>query len=201
MTETDMCNTALGMLGHDRVISGDFRTATSTEAIRCRLHYDAARKSVLSAPTCWIFAEESVTLYCSPDPTQGCVADWRLFAQPPDCLNIVRAHHAHDPDAPLDFNPAGHDVCINCACDEATLVYVRDVKDLAAWPQPVLDALAAELAARLSGAITGSTDKAKAFRQDATRELTKASFWNARQAPQKPTGVNRYVHSRNGQPR
>ena len=37
MTETDVCNMALGMLGHDRVISSDVRTDKSTEAVRCRL--------------------------------------------------------------------------------------------------------------------------------------------------------------------
>lgn len=195
MTETDMCNLALGMLGHDRTIAGDFRTATSTEAVRCRLHFDGARKRVLSAHS-WIFAEDHVTLCAEPDPADASVTGWQAFALPSDCLNIVRAYEPECPGNALDFAPTADGVC--CPRDRVTVAYVRDLKNLAAWPQPALDALAAELAARLSGAITGSAEKARAFRQDAARELAQAALWNARQAPQKPTGHNRYAESRNG---
>lgn len=193
MTETDICNLALGMLAHDRTVSSDFRTATSTEAARCRLFFDACRRRVLGAHA-WIFAETPATLCRCAAPAAGCPSGWHAFATPPDCLNIIRAADPHA--GPVDFMPCG--ASVSCPCVAAAIVYVRDVTDLAEWPQPALDALASELAARLAGPMTGSAEKAAAFRKDAARELAAAEAWNARQAPQKPTADNRYAAARNG---
>lgn len=194
MTETDLCNTALGILAHDRVITGDFRTATSTEALRCRLHYDAARRSVLSAGT-WIFAETSI-LVCQPQACPSLGGDWPSYALPPDCLNIVRARQADDPSQPVDFRQAGAAVC--CPPGAVRIIYVRDTPDLGLWPQQPLDAFAAELAARLAPAMTGSIEKARAFRADAAACLRNASLWNARQQPPKQPTHDRYAQSRGG---
>ena len=181
------------MLGHDRAIPEDFRTASTAEAARCRLFFDASRRSVLSAHA-WIFATLPATLACDGCHADLCRAGWHAFPLPADCLNVIRAW---DPcEDPVDFAPSGHGV--ECPCDRPTIQYVRDATDLGEWPQPVLDALAAELAARLAGPMTGSADKAAAFRRDAARQLAAAAEWNARQAPQRRPTNDRYINARNG---
>lgn len=190
MTETELCNMALGLLGHDRVIETDFRSDTSTEAARCRLHFDAARKRLLSGND-WQFAEEPVTLAFPRRHTGG----YDPATLPGDCLNIVRAHDPRDKDHRTPWAGTGRG-SVRCLCDAATIVYIRDVQDLAQWPQRPLDALAAELAASLAFAMTGSADKAKAARQDALATLARAALWNARQFNKLMPCRDRYAHGR-----
>lgn len=187
MTETDICNLALGMLGHDRTITTDFRTATSTEAMRCRLFFDACRKKILAAAA-WLFAEDSVTLNNAERIGNG---DFEWYYQvPADCLNIVRMNC---PD--FRHTPGG----IVCAARLGVeLVYTRDVSDLTLWPQPALDALAAELAARLVVPMTGGNEeKTSVMRAVAKNALDDAKLWNANQTPQRPPNNDRYAKARN----
>jgi len=196
MTETDVCNMALGMLGHDRVISGDFRTATSTEALRCRLFFDASRRAVLSSDGHhWRFAEDTIKLDLEAPQNPDEYGDLPyLYQLPEDCLNIIRVHRREDDKWPVDFVPSGR--YVRCSEERATVIYVRDMKEIADWPQLPLDALCAELAARLAGPMTGNVDKAKAAKQDAKNALRAAQLWNAKQFENPPSRDDRYVISR-----
>ena len=74
MTETDICNRALALLGHDRPIE-DFDGMTdgayndqSTEAVRCRAFYGAAVRNCLAEHDWDFAAEERPVGATSPDP-------------------------------------------------------------------------------------------------------------------------------------
>ena len=193
MTETDVCNLALGMLGHDRAITGDFRTATSTEALRCRLHFDACRRRVLSCRD-WMFAEDRVTLY-GAEGCGGAASVMQAMRLPGDCLNVIRAHLPGRETDPVGWEPrAGHAI----ACDRApsVIVYIRDVTDMDLWPQQPLDAFAAELAASLAGALTASVEKTANAKKEARAVLDDATVWNARQFPRRVQDPRRYERSR-----
>lgn len=196
MTETDICNLALGMLAHDRAIASDFRSDTSTEAVRCRLFFDSSRIKILSCGAPWTFALENMTTcaetpgaFHDPDIAPG----WR-FSLPAGCLHVVRVHDPFDERAPVDFRPCGTEIYVD-ECD-TTIIYVDDTTDLTLWPQCALDALAAELAARLAGPMTGKAEKASAARADADRALSLATLWNARQTPPRAPADDRYIRAR-----
>lgn len=191
---------ALGMLGHDRVITGDFRTAASTEALRCRLFFDASRKAVLSADGHhWRFAEDTVKLDLpTPHQYHPETPDFPfLYELPVGCLNIIRVHRCDDCGFPVDFFPCATGVY--CAEERATVIYVRDVTAIEDWPPLPLDALSAELAARLAGPMTASVDKTRAAKQDAKNALREAQLWNAKQFSNPPSNDDRYARSRGGQ--
>lgn len=196
MTETELCNTALGMLAHDRIITSDFRTDASTEAMRCRLFFDACRKRVLASRD-WQFAEETITLSvasAAPGLWGSGSSPW-LMAVPADSINVIRVHKPESEDVPSRWEPhaAGLLLCDMCP---ASIVYIRDVTDLSQWPQFPLDALAAELAAKLAGPLTGDAKRALAAKEDARETLAAAGLWNAKQFPQKAPPPDRIARSR-----
>lgn len=200
MTETDVCNLALGMLGHDRVIEGDFRVNAGAEAKRCRLFFDASRRAVLSSPRAtWFFAQESLRL-CGEPCSEECgsrTPRW-VAALPADCLSVVRVHRPGDPGTHVGF---GHyqGTRLICGASDVEVVYVRDVSDPSEWPQHPLDAWAAELASRLAGPMGGgNAEKVRLAKDGAKAALIEAAAWNALQRPAPPKDWDRYAASRNG---
>ena len=83
MTSVEICNLALARIGAGRISTLD--ETNSSEAYQCKLHYDAARRQVISAGP-WGFAEtltEASQLGISPP------AGWSYaYAEPVDALEV-----------------------------------------------------------------------------------------------------------------
>lgn len=135
MTEVDICNHALALLGHDREISS--LDDGSAEASRCSLFYPVARDHVLAA-FAWEFATAEVEVPASS------------FELPADCLRVVSVTDAQ---GAVPVTRAGGTVTASRA---GLLRYVTRDVDVADMPHMVVDAVVAELAFRLFGPVVGN---------------------------------------------
>lgn len=135
MTEVDICNNALALLGHDRTVSAlDDGTA---EAARCALFYPVSRDHVLAA-FAWEFATKEVEV--SADP----------YELPADCLRVVSVTDAR---GVVPSTRAGGSLT---ASRPGVLRYVSNGVPAESLPPMVVDAVVAELAFRLFGPVVGN---------------------------------------------
>lgn len=171
MTETDLCNLALGLLGHDRTIKTDVRSDASTEAVRCRLHLDQCRRRTLALYP-WRFCRARLMLEGGARRRfdAGEYRGW-LYMLPPDCLEVVGVTGIDPEAAPRWHKVAEGELC--CERPLRELIYLRDAREPDSWPPLALDVWVAELAASLAGAMLGAKE-ARAAREHARLALEAA---------------------------
>ena len=137
MTQVEICNRAMAVLGHDRTIAS--MTEGTAEAVRCSMFWNAARDSVLSAFV-WEFA--TATLEVAKDTET---------AIPSDCLRIVDLKdESGNPVTPVR-TPGKITVPV-----KAYLRYVSNAVAVDKWPNAVADAVVHELAFRLYAPMLGN---------------------------------------------
>lgn len=162
MTTLEIWNAALALLPHDRTVAAE--DEDSTEALRCRQHWDAARRYVLGARDWnWLAREEP-----------GCCGAFGGWSRPAGALRIVglvdpsgRRLRCRASDGMLF--PVGPD-----AGRAVAVRYVPDCEDPALWPPSVAEAVAAELAARLAPVLTDNAQRESALMALAARRLEDA---------------------------
>jgi hypothetical protein len=169
-SKVDICNMALANVGHDAQIAE--LTDASRAAEQCRLHYDAALRSVLVAND-WGFARKTAELsQRAPDAPDR----WQYrYAIPGDCvaprllddgLRVRQREHV------VPFEVEGADILADLV--PASLVYTSLANVPGLYPQHFVDALAWELASRLAMPLTKNPKIKESVRGMAHFELLAA---------------------------
>lgn len=184
MTKLDIWNAALAMLPHDRSIATE--DEESTEATRCRQHWDGARKAVLTARE-WGWSAVETPACCGANATGG----WFCF-RPPDAIRVIGL-----------YTPDGRRVAsdpINGglrAREPFTAVrYIPDEPDPDRWPPAVQEAVVAELAARIAPVLTDNPARSAELRQSALAAIEEAGHQDAQETAGDGGDPLVFVHAR-----
>jgi len=87
ISETSICNMALGKLGAKRINNYEDSTDTKLEAIQCRLHYELTRDALIRSHF-WRFARARAVL--SEDTEDDPLSEWDYqFILPNDYLRFI----------------------------------------------------------------------------------------------------------------
>jgi hypothetical protein len=186
MTDIDICNMALSVLGHERPITA--LTDQTKEGKLCALWYAQARKHVLLAAD-WAGLTRTSGVVAGVDDGSG-----RLFAYNQQFKGDVLRLRAQTPDG----EPAEIDVADNAILsEEPELVFFcgYDSEDPDEWPQGVSDAVVCELAARMALSLTGQADTATYTKGLAREALSMARALNANMTRRQGVG-NPYLKAR-----
>ena len=151
MNNVDICNRALGVIGHDRTIES--MSETTTEGLLCAKFYPAARDNVLAAYD-WEFAAVETEVNLNDDTTS--------WAIPAGCVKVVAVT---DPDGRvLRTVRRGTNLLITrTGAATATVRYTSNAITSfeASLPHLVAEAIVYELAALLFGPMVGNVQDAQ----------------------------------------
>lgn len=149
MTKLEIWNRALALLPHDRRVASE--DEQSTEALRCRDQWDAARVHCLAAHD-WGWATRSMAY--GPGGNECAHGSGHVFARPPDALCVVGLF---DRDG-RRVRAAVRDGLFRSDADAVEIRYIPDLDtddDIEAWPAWFAEAVCRELATRLAPTILG----------------------------------------------
>lgn len=194
MTTIDIFNRALAMIGHDRFVTeADETSATpSTEYVRCNLEWDGARRAILSAhPWNSLVLETPLMEGAESLDDYTRKLEYR-YDRPNDVLRLVAVLDGNE--RRVDYRTANGQ--IHATADEVKFRYVPDEEDPDEWPQFVVDAVVAELAARISLAMTASGKTAQAMKGFQTNYLAMAIEQDSHEVNRAGTAGDKYVQSR-----
>lgn len=153
-TEAQVCNIALGLVGHRQLI--DNLLEPTAEAQACAANFASVRNELLSLWP-WRFAKRQATLGLTAETREGWGFTYRL---PADCLvprsiwTGVRRPGAGERipfEVMLDDAGTGHLLCTDM--ELAVLLYTAELQTVALWPPLFVEAVAARLAAKLAGSL------------------------------------------------
>lgn len=149
ISETTICNLALGKLGGRRIMSLD---DASAEARQCKLAYEPTRDEALRAHR-WNFAARRANLSRLADPPPF---GWRARYQlPSDCLRVLQLNGYEDYERPDLWEVEGRQLLTDR--ETAQVKYVARVTDATQFDALFVKALACKLAAEIAKALTGSS--------------------------------------------
>lgn len=149
VSETTICNLALGKLGARRIIA---LTEESPEARACALHYEETRDEVLRHHR-WNFAIKRQDLSQLAIPP---ISGWSFQYQlPEDCLRMLELNGLTQTSNPGYWEVEGKKLLTNE--ESATIRYIARVTDCNQFDAIFVEALALRLAAKLAKPITGSS--------------------------------------------
>jgi hypothetical protein len=171
MTTLDLYNMALGMIGHDRTIAA--LPSTETEAVRCNTFYAPARRALFALYDWkWLSVQASIT---ATAPAVNGLYIQDAIAGMLRLLNITDANGI----------PLVHEVVAGRIHTDAATVLARYITDNTApdtWPPLIVDAVAAELAARICVPMTGNAQRSADLHAQALSNLQAAASQSGDQA-------------------
>ena len=154
VSKAQICNLALAHINQTQTTVSNLDTDSGATASQCRIHYDVARRFVLSDFT-WSFATKRVALadIGSPPP------EWLYrYDYPSDCLKFMDIQRLTRTDLPVEFSVEaesdGSGLSILTDTDDATGIYIFDVQNTSLFSPSFVTLgwhLASELAPSLSG--------------------------------------------------
>ena len=166
-TETEICNMALGLIGSKRLTA--LAADNSVEAIHCRLHYYQAR-DVLLRSHIWSFAITRKTLseHFTPSSEFG-----YGFVLPDDFLRMKEGYDLAINDSKPFFIESNSTGKLSILTDDRTvsLVYIRQVTDVAQFDPLFVDLLVYTLAMRLLFPLAGTSATSLSMRKILLEEL------------------------------
>lgn len=189
-SKVQICNYALKAIGHSSTITSIDENTTA--AANCNLFFDRDRVSLFHDHD-WAFARKIVKLVEVTAP----VPWWDYaYQQPGDALQIVRladqSFKRQSDTRRIDYEKniitqSGADLnIIRTDLAGAYMVYTKDIKDPARWPQPFVDAMTYRLASSIALPMTGDKQIAAEMSGMATGMLHRA------QALDNSEGTDRY---------
>lgn len=170
MHDVDICNMALALVGKPPI---NVMSEASAEARQCRIHYPQARRALLQSSG-WTFAKRRAPLAQLTD--NDFPERWHFaYARPEDALSILRVY---GPFAPLHGGPRPEfevrENRVYANHPEIKAEYIFDQTDAGRFSPLFVDALAAELAARLARPLTRSAQLSVSLGEDARRARSAA---------------------------
>jgi hypothetical protein len=182
-SDVDVCNLALGLLGHGKVIRS--LSDTSEEAIQCRLHYERCRTRLLREYR-WPFTKA----FLRPAGLDVERPGWRyVYAVPDEVLfiryifNGLRAEQQHnDMRVPFEIQAGEDGTTRRVLCTDYDppntspawplgYYYTRDAVDPAAWPSDFEDVFAWYLASIVAFPLTKKAELAVYAREHLRQAL------------------------------
>lgn len=179
LTDVDLCNVALGYIGHKRPISSF--TANTVEAQQCAIYYPHA-KGLVSAAHPWDFAERDALL--AEHATATDVRWTHVYVAPADMVaprHIWSGVRRPSRDDAVPFKMADKGTLatplqvVLTDQDDARLFYTTGSLPIAVYPDAVQDAIAWRLAAFLCGPLAVKPDLALRVGQFARGALAYAA--------------------------
>jgi len=188
MTNTEICNRALALLGHDRTIT-DYSSDESTEAVRCRCFLDSAVRDVL-AESDWDFAAVENTL-CG---TSADAFGWVRLPIPPDMIRLCEVTDAEG----HPFKTRRNRDFINARTGgvPARMRYVTSDVTASEFPHKFNEAVIAQLAFLLSGPMYGDDSKTNSFYQLARTKIADAVTKEVDETAYRGEWDNPFIRSR-----
>lgn len=184
MTKLDIWNKALALLPHDIAVARE--DESTTEATRCRQHWDAARKAVLTAREWgWLVRE-------TPSCCGAALGGTWLHEPPPDALLVLGLCAPDGRRVMADAVNGG----LRAKEPYAAVRYLPDSEKPDDWPFAVQEAVAAELAARICPVLTDNPQRSMQLRQEAMAKLEEAGRQDAQQTAYGGDDPLRFVHAR-----
>ena len=150
MTKLEIWNRALALLPHDRRVASE--DEQSTEALRCRDQWDAARVHCLTAHD-WGWATRSMAY--GPGGNSCAHGSGHVFARPPDALRVVGLFGEDG----RRVRARVRDGMFSSAAEAVEIRWIPDLgekHDIEAWPPWFAEAVVWELARRIAPTITGA---------------------------------------------
>lgn len=194
MTIIDLFNRALGMIGHDRTIpAGDDTAATpTTEYVRCNQEWDGARIAILSAHAWnWLVSETPLIQGAEGTGEYADVHEY-VYDRPDDLIRLVAVLDGYN--RRVDYRTANGQIFTTAP--EAKFRYLADTEVIDDWPQHVVDAVAAELAARIGLAMSANGKVVQAMKALQTNYLAMATEHDSTEQNRAGTSGDKYVASR-----
>ena len=192
MTETDIANRALSLLGEPAILSLDDGTAA---ARALGVHYEQVRDALLRSHA-WDFAIERVELSRAADrPPFG----WQYqFPLPADFLRLETFNMVEAGVCQSSFAVEGGMLVTNSS--SAQITYVARVTNPGQWDALFADVFAHRLAAAACLQITGSDGRKQNIDRHAERRLKEARMVDANQGLRTPDPLERGAIGRNVRP-
>lgn len=194
MTDIEIFNRALGLLGHDRSATESDRTAASPSAeyTRCNREWDGARLSVLAAHP-WNFLLQETPITQGAETTDD-ISDDILYEydRPDDVIRIVEV--VDGVHKRVDYRVAGGKILTDAP--EIKIVYMEDEDDPTLWPSAIVDAVVAELSSRIALPMSANARMVEATKGLAIKYLSDAKLLDARETSRGGTNNNKYAMSR-----
>lgn len=190
ITVLDIWNRALAAIGHDRFIGNV--DSPFIEAVHCRMEWDAARKSVLTAHRWgWLVLEVPI---CDGTETTDTATGKTvyIYPRPSGALRIVSVTDEEG----SRVNWKAVNAQIEAEVDPVKISYLPDAEDPDDWPATVQDAIVAELAARIAVPVRKDARTADNMRRTAIAALDLARQRDAQEEEYDGEPDTRYTDSR-----
>jgi len=184
MTELEIWNRALGALPHDKRVES--LTEDSTEALRCRDHFDASRLHVLAAHE-WGWALRSMPM------CDGCYhAGKYAYPRPQSAARIVGLFGMDG----RQVDAIAIDGMFLSSSPAASIRYVYDEKNVEHIPPAVAQAIMYELASRIALPITSNNNTERTMTTRAMSALSDARLNDAQEVRHSGVSPDYYAESR-----
>lgn len=191
-TETDIANTALSRVGHNRMMTSYDDDAT-TEGNIVRLHYPRLRDALLRAHP-WNFAIKRAAL--APEGTAPTYEYGYKFPLPNDCLKVIRTRIESE-NTEDDYRIEGRYVLSNEAT--CSIEYIARVTDPAQFDAMFVDVLAWSLAAEIAMPLINDARAAENAARMFERKLVDARSIDGQEGtPRQPVAAYSWLTARLG---
>lgn len=196
-SKVSICNQALTMYVGGAPINSMDEATPNAEA--CLLHYDAALMALLERHW-WVFAKSRRSLASLQNDRANV---WQYAYQRP--VEAIALHWVNDPTLAAAAMSEGRSpdthrettqTTIYCDVPFAACEFTAEVDDPGLYPPSFSDALAAELAARITQQITESGPRIRTAREAAMERLDIAIALDMRNEPPIQTGLPDYLRDR-----
>jgi hypothetical protein len=180
LSVTLICNQALAKVGSKRI--NNYETDTTNEAIQCRTHYESTRDALLRSH-CWSFAIGRAEL--SEDTTAPSFEWDNQFILPTDFLRLLSIDEFKDEDTSAinaRFSIEGKRLMTDE--DTASIVYIRQVTDVAEFDPLFVECLVLSLALKLVNGLAGTQtgQLKKDIKEELYSALSRARVVNRQEA-------------------
>lgn len=187
MTKLDIWNQALALLPHDRRVEAE--DEDTTEALRCRTHYDAARRHVLVSHEWGFLTMAGPTDTCPPERSCGAAF---AYSRPGFALRVLGLYTQDG----RRLDATAVDGILVTHLPAASIRWLRDSEDPDEWPCQVQDAVAYELAARICPVVTGNPVRETALKASAAQTLREAWLSDSMETAYMGTDGRTYINAR-----
>jgi hypothetical protein len=173
VTTLELYNMALGSIGHDRTIAA--LPSLETEAVRCNTFFAGARRTMFALYDWkWLSVDVEVT---APDPA---VNGRFIHSAITGLLRVLDVRSATG--IPLVYEVVQGRLHTDAAV--VTVRYIADNTDPDTWPALIVDAVVAELAARICIPMTGNMERSAELHRIAGNYLASAAQKSGDRKPQ-----------------
>jgi hypothetical protein len=170
LSETHICNMALGRIGAERIVSFDDASEESVEAIQCRLHYAQTRDALIRSHW-WRFARARAIL--SANTTDEPLSEWDYaYDLPTDFLRMKKPYEgvvSGETELEYTYSLEGKQILSNES--SMKIRYIKRVTDPPSFDPLFVEVLVLQLALKMLIPIAGPGRDASIMRRELKDDL------------------------------